>query len=177
MSNTKTPKPWLDITVNLALIVTCAFVIGTVVQARQAAPTPRPSLTDGDQLEALRAHEPDTERTISLVVSPSCRFCKESLPFYQRLTEQHRQLGAATNLQAVVADASLVEEQKELFAQHGVVVDATIVAPPAEVKVPGVPAIIVTDAEGRVLRHWIGKLDEAREQEVLRSLRAPVSAG
>jgi hypothetical protein len=104
-----------------------------------------------------------------LVVSTSCHFCKDSLPFYKQLTEAaHGKLGVI----AVLPQSQ--PEAREFLRNAGVETSQIVSASPDNVGARGTPTLLLVGKNGAIEHAWLGKLDVKGEQEVL-SLVAPKS--
>ena len=111
-----------------------------------------------------------TQRALFVVVSPTCHFCNDSMPFYKQIMDERNQKGSAVKvIAAVPADAAKPEEEKHLTSA-GVQPDALVTLDFSKIKVPGTPTLLLVDNQGKVLDIWVGKLDEPRQREVLARL-------
>jgi len=98
-----------------------------------------------------------------LVLSTSCKYCTESLPFYRRLTEQN---AAERKLNIVAAFSQEPPEASKYLIKNEISVDQVVKAEAAEIRVRGTPTLILTDRNGIVLDLWAGKLSPGMENEV-----------
>jgi thioredoxin-related protein len=167
-------KSKLDTAANIAIILVCIIAAGILIRNNFFGPKPPTPLSEakkGETLAALRDVMPaGTERALFVVVSPTCHFCNESMPFYKQLVDERNQKGSAVKvIAAVPADAAKPEEEKH-FTTAGIQPDALVTVDFAKIKVPGTPTLLLVDNQGKVLDVWVGKLDEPRQREVLARL-------
>jgi hypothetical protein len=102
---------------------------------------------------------------VVLFVSPKCRFCEESTPFYRKITS----ISANGTKRVVVSALSYdsPEVVKESLSRHQVDVDGVYRAP----RINGLsvtPILLLVDGNGVIRRVFHGKLDSSQEQDVLR---------
>lgn len=170
----KPAKSTLDTVANIAIIVTCVFLIAIFARNTFFVPKPPPPpgmAAKGDTLKALQPVLPaGSERTLVMAVAPGCHFCDESLPFYKKLIDERNQKGSALKVVAAVP-AQNPEETKKAeetkFAGAGVSPDAMVNIDFSTIKVPGTPTLLLVDNQGKVLDVWVGKLDPQGEEAVL----------
>lgn len=104
---------------------------------------------------------PRPRASVLMVISTSCHFCQESLPFYRALSGD---LQGKADLLAVLPQ-SQQEAVAYLKAAH---VDVTQVATasPSQLGVTGTPTLLLLDASGKVQEIWMGRLDESGQAQV-----------
>lgn len=136
----------------------------------------------GSRVASLQGHDFDgrvvtvpysgqTQKTLLLVFSPTCRACTENWPNWQRLMA-----GARGKARIIGVDLTNLGT-REYMKQHGaeniqVVTDvnaATIVSHSLALT----PQTLVVDAQGAVERVWSGTLRSEDVEEVLTALDAP----
>lgn len=105
-----------------------------------------------------------SKKNLVLVLSKTCRFCTESMPFYQKLA----------GLRAANEDVRLVgvlpqgpEESETYFKQSGVRADRIISAGLSDINVQATPTLLLVDENGTIIESWVGKLPPYREDEVI----------
>lgn len=104
--------------------------------------------------------------TALLVLNSQCRYCDESVPFYQQL------LAAGTRKARIVAASVEPEAQfKRYLADAGLKPDLAVHF--ERMNVPGTPTLVVIDSQGKVLRSWLGKLSSEQEDEISKLLIGP----
>lgn len=173
-AGTRTPATmaaWLQTTANIAVLVASMAVLWIAWQRTQTpTPEPPPTYAVGERIDAvdgldLRA----SPHTLLMALREDCRFCKDSVPFYQRLTAAAEgTAGRAFQLTVVSTDAQ--PALSEYLTANGVEVDRIVNIRPGALKIPGTPHLLLVDATGTVKRVWRGRLNATQEQEVLDAL-------
>lgn len=111
----------------------------------------------------------DSRRTLLLVFSPACRFCKENMPNWEAI------MGSVDKNSFRIAGISLMENGlKEYLAQYGIN-DLPIVAemdPKARAAYNLVlsPQTILIDSEGKAEKVWTGVIEGEKKAELERML-------
>lgn len=164
----------LDTIANIAIIVVCAIAAYVLIQRYFFPPEPPPrpgQVQAGEQLDPLRELVPaGTDRALVVALSPTCKFCTESMPFYKRLIDERNEKGSNVKVIAAVPAEEAKEPERQTMEQTGVNPDQLVTVDFASIKVPGTPTILLVDDQGKVLDVWVGKLDERKEKEVLKKL-------
>lgn len=159
---------------NFALIGVVVVVVGTYAHARMSRPaqsaaarieTPPPYRT-GDALaenvDAVKfAAKP---ATLLVVVQSRCKFCTQSMPFYEQLSKTPH-----ANTQIVVLTQEEAAIGRAYVTSHGFEPDAVVSIPEFK-QIRSTPTLILTDATRTVRRIWTGKLSADSEAEVLAAL-------
>lgn len=101
-------------------------------------------------------------QTLIMVLSQDCQFCVESMPFYERLTNQDR-----TGTQMIVAALPTEPSLGQYLASRGVIPDAVVFVEPGQLPVLGTPTLLVADQSGVVTHSWIGMRRTGVEERVL----------
>ena len=102
-------------------------------------------------------------RTLLLVFSPDCPACEQTFPFWEYLVE-----GAPPTLRVVglcVGDDPPPSLSFPVYTLPGA-------APECLQRVPLVPASLLVDGEGRVVRAWYGVLETGDEDVLLNEVAA-----
>jgi hypothetical protein len=169
---------WLDVFTNVAVLLVCALLV-VEVSGRYASRSPRPAVPEradvykaGDTVEAIGLQVSDATRTVVLVVSSHCGFCRNSLPFYQRLSA----MAGATKSTATRVVAVCPEPQatcSSFLADGQVQVDEVVGLPDRRIRVRGTPTVIVLDANRTISHIWTGQLDRREEEEAIQTLFGP----
>jgi thioredoxin-related protein len=177
---TETPapkRPALDTAANVAIIVACAAAvlwIGVQVKDRFSPPKapPQPGqVARGEVFPELKGVVPaGAPKALVMALSPTCRFCTESMPFYKRLVDERNAKGSAVKVIAAVPAESARAEESAKLSEAGVSTDGVVALDFAKVKVAGTPTILLVDKQGKVLGVWVGKLDGRGEKDVLKAL-------
>ena len=170
-----------DTIANVALTVMCLLVSGAVVERFLL---PKLS-TESPGTAALRSDEafadligrlavPNSKATAVIVVSSRCRFCTDSVEFYQRLVALRNESGFSGF--ATVFVGLLDEQDASAFVKANQLPMDDVRPTPQDlrVKVRGTPTLIVLNGSGRIVGSWAGKLAAARETNVITTIATVV---
>jgi hypothetical protein len=167
----------LDTLANAAIILVAIVALIVLIPKAYEVIHPHPSPFEeraakpGERIPALKAMVPaGADRALVIAVSPLCHFCNESMPFYKQLVDRRNQSGSGVKVIAAVPNAQAREDELKTFQAGGVVPDGVVPADFSSLKVPGTPTLMLVDRDGRVLGVWVGKLEESRQQDVLKRL-------
>jgi len=108
----------------------------------------------------------EAQRTLLLMVSNTCKYCTESMPFYKKLTALRRE--GIWRFIAVATEN--VETTTEYLAASGIRADQVVSVPLGTVGARGTPTIVVVDKTGHVLALWAGLLIGEKEEAVVRAV-------
>lgn len=111
--------------------------------------------------------------TLVLALKKGCHFCEESMSFYRRLQALQQAGQLNVQMMAVFPDGptdvtDIMESQKLSIRAFSAVHLDTL-------NVSGTPTLILVDQSGRVVKPWIGKQDQAGENDVIRAIGQVVS--
>ena len=163
---------YLERFANVAVIVAVVVLLGVILRGdfgRRPVPAPPMQSLVGKTVSLPGVQFPKDRSSLLLVVSTSCHFCKDSLPFYKQLTE------AARGKLGVIAVLPQSQTEAQAFLQSaGVETSQIVSASPDKVGARGTPTLLLVGKNGAIEHAWLGKLDVKGEQEVL-SLVAPKS--
>jgi thioredoxin-related protein len=108
----------------------------------------------------------DNKKTLVLYISATCRYCTESVPFYQRLIKENIKNGV--KVIAVLPQES--NEAKEYLASKNVDITQIYKASFGSIGVTATPTLLLVDASGVITDSWRGKLPPDKEEEVISKL-------
>lgn len=164
---------------NLGIVVVAILGSASLINELRATPAaqttrsaPRlsaPAPEVGSRLALTGANWAGRERTLVLVLSTTCRFCSDSMPFYQRIAAEAKRT-AAVHLTAVFPQSA--DAAKRYLAQAGLAVDEVLQVPMASLGLRGTPTLVLVDSQGVIVRVWPGRLPAALEAEVLDAVKA-----
>ncbi len=149
----------------IAVLILGYFVLerGVSFSAKLKDANSESAIIPGTKLSLRNVDFGKSEKNLVLVLSTSCKYCTESLPFYRRLTEQN---AAERKLNIVAAFSQEPPEASKYLIKNEISVDQVVKAEAAEIRVRGTPTLILTDRNGIVLDLWAGKLSPGMENEV-----------
>ena len=158
----------IEIAANLAILVVACLICTTFVSARLRSQNhsfhenPLP----GERLSIQGVNWGTHTHTLVLALSTSCHFCLDSSTFYARLS---RVRSKTVGLVAVLPQDN--QETSRYLSDHGIEVDEARQSQLTEIHASGTPTLMLVDQNGNILKTWVGKLPESKEQEVLLSIR------
>lgn len=165
MSSPLTRK--LEILSNVAVVV-AAIALCVVLVRREWFPPPQPGSPESLQgsIINIAALTPEpAERNLVLVLSQTCRFCEQEMPFYQSLSEQLR---GHASLLALFPPGE--KEPEKYLASRSVHVDRVVSGSYMELGVRGTPTLLLVDARGKIKRAWVGALAPEQHKDVIESV-------
>jgi hypothetical protein len=165
----------LEKTTNVAIIVACAFLIGTLVRnyhlssgpASRAQPIPKGSVVNLPG--AASAGQQAAAPTLVLALSKNCHYCQESEGFYQKLTALKNSSSQGLRMVAVLPESK--EEAESYLKEHGIGADVVISASVSQIGVEGTPTLMLLDRENKLQEIWVGKLNDSQETQVIDRLK------
>ncbi len=161
----------LETVANIAVILACTLFgvhYGTDLYKRaRASPPPSPYqvgdiIQDTPELGLRQAG-----MTILLVTRSSCHFCSASMPFYRRMTEAARQSG----VRVVGATSEELDANRSHLSSNKILAESVVSVEGNHIKASGTPTLILVRRNGQVVNSWVGQLQEAREGEVLNTIK------
>jgi hypothetical protein len=166
----------LEKTTNVAIIVACAFLVGTLARSYylSSRPDPRaqPSIQKGAVVKlpgAGATGQQPAAPTLVMALSKNCHFCQESMGFYQKLTALKNSSPQGLRLVAVLHEKR--EEAESYLKEHGIGADEVISAPVSQIGVTGTPTLLLLDRENKLQESWVGKLNDSQEAQVIDRLK------
>jgi hypothetical protein len=171
----------IEVTANVATIVVAALISTVVIKtyvfpntvARNAAVVSAPEVVKGKSVDgrALGVDWKRNHRTLVLAISTTCHYCKDSVPFYQKL-------GAAGNdVKMVAVLPQPVAEAQQYLGGAGVRVDDVRQVSLNTLGVRGTPTLLLVNDVGVVTDVWVGKLQPDQEAQVLTALEKKIVVG
>jgi hypothetical protein len=154
----------LDVVANLAILITCAVVGGTVLQ-RYYGPgrhvtSPR-TIKAGDRAESLPGFSyTDASATLVLHVKSTCAYCTESMDFYRRVRDA---MAGHRTLKFVVVGVEPKGTLQHYLDQHELRPDTVISAPDRR---HPTPTLMLVDTQGIVRDAWLGLQTHDGEQRL-----------
>ena len=156
-------------------VLLAAIAVMVSLAAMYFKPTAGPQLRPGIEKGEPLAHLPgfnfgESERALLIVISTSCGYCDESIPFYRQLAEARQGGGRGVRLVAVLPESEM--EVKRYMQQRQLDMAAVPAVDLKALKVAGTPILILVDGGGRVIDFWVGKLSQDTEQQLLKIVKA-----
>lgn len=157
-----------------AAIVAVALLLALALLRRFAFPDPpqppgRSDVKVGSKMALAGVDWPKSNSHLVLILQKGCRFCDESAQFYQRLAEES---AGHADLQLLAVLPQPAGEAREYLESLGVSIKEVRQASLPSIGISGTPTILLVDNFGTIKEAWPGKLSSAREEEVVRRIRA-----
>jgi peroxiredoxin len=162
-------KKILD-TVGSVIVIGVALLVGAAMVKKYFFAPDQPTISG--EVISPGTHVPlagvtwGAQRSVVLALSTRCHYCSENASFYRRLAES----AAARGIQLVAVFPETVAESRKYLDDLGVPISRVEQAHEVLQLVRGTPTLLLVDREGNVERSWRGKLQAAREAEVLAAL-------
>jgi hypothetical protein len=173
----------IELCANVGITLATLLISYTLIRGNLFRPAPtaeeRPATTrrapsQGDTLSpGTKITFPDvdfasSERTLLFVLSSSCKFCKQSAPFYQRIIQETQSI---KNLHLVAVLPQDKKESEKYLSDLGVAIEEVKQSEPESVGAKGFPTLILVDNKGAIKKAWRGKLPAEKEAEVINQLK------
>src|ERR1700679_3452326 len=155
----------LDFIANVAVIITSVVLLGFLGNfwwtSRHANLSPQAIALTGSTVHLSGVDFAQRKKTLLLVISPTCHFCRASEPFYRQLAQT---TGLKTHLVAVVP---VPQADAERFVHSSINSSLEVVSASLDdVHVEATPTLLLVDAHGRVEKAWVGQLDDSGQKQV-----------
>ena len=159
----------INLVLNLAIVLVIILIAG-VFAKNYLRPTR--SLPAQRDLRGTKVNLPGidwarNEQTLLLVLDEKCRFCTESAPFYQRLTQA---TNSKVRLVAVLPQDVVAGRQYLLNLK--VPIEDVRQSSLDAIGVGWTPTLILVNGKGEVVEAWEGMLSTERETEVFKRIEA-----
>lgn len=172
----RTYKERIEALANILIILVSILVVVVIVRqylsnsgesARTGSPPGSEEISAGKNISVEGIDWSHSRKTVLLVLSSNCRYCTQSVEFYQKLVLK-RQNGEQLRIIALFPHS--VELGRRYLADHNVYVDDV-----KEVSMPQLgtyftPTIILVDSGGKIVNSWVGKLQPDKENEIMSML-------
>jgi hypothetical protein len=155
----------LDQIANITVIVTSVALLGFLgnswYESHHAPQPPQAKALVGSTVKLSGVDFGQKGRTLLIVISPICHFCRDSEPFYRQLAET---AGLKTHLLAVLP---VPQSEAETYVHASISSSVECVsASLSQVNVRATPTLLLVDSHGKVEKAWVGKLDDEGQKQV-----------
>ncbi len=159
-------KAKLEATANVAVIL-AALAVGYVAIKERVTGSHVPRyVAAGDRLAPLPNIDWSRHRhTLVLALNSGCHYCKDSVPFYQRLAQAERPRRG--DLEIVSVFPNDPESVRQLVRDEGLSIRSVPEVSPEKLGVVAFPTLLLVDRNGRVEQSWVGLLTPRQELDVL----------
>jgi hypothetical protein len=167
----------LEKATNVAIILACVFLVGTLARnyylsRKSVGPHPLPEIQKGAVIKLPRAEptgQQPTTPTLVLALSKDCRFCHESVEFYQKLAAFKNSSPQGLRLVAVLPQSK--EDAESYLKEQKIEVDEVVSMEVTKLGVRGTPTLLLLDGQNKLEELWVGKLSGEQESQVIDRLK------
>jgi len=164
-------KPYkrINLTLNLAIILV-VILIGVVIAKnylRPARSAPAHRDFHGMKVNLPGVDWSQNEQTLLLVLDEKCRFCTESAPLYQRLTQS---MATNSRVRLIAVLPQDVAASRQYLHNLNVPIEEVRKSSLDAIGVQVTPTLILVNGKGEVMEAWAGKLSTEEETEVLKRI-------
>ncbi len=165
-------KERVEIGLNCLLIAACLVFIWSLATNQwkhwQNSPKGLQYSLRGKMLASPPGYKwPDTGALI-VGLREGCVYCKESLPFYKRISEEEKSGRLRTPALTIMPDDAV--SGKILLDEGGVALTHLYDIPLQSMRISATPTLILVDSKGEVKNAWVGELSKDQEMSVLRTI-------
>ncbi len=165
--------------INIGILATCmvlAYLLFRNYYHKPAAPPPTQRASVGEELIGKRLTLSNVDwatvnQTVVIAVKSDCAFCRDSVPFYERLS---RALASRSDVQTIVllpdGDKGIEESANYLGFNFKEVRNVSFPSTLGTLGARGVPLLLIVDKNGTVSQAWQGLLTQSSELQVLQTL-------
>lgn len=156
---------------NIAILIV-ALLLGVVLVKQYVLSPPGPpefkTVSAGEKVSLPDVNWDASRQTLLIVLSQGCHFCSESVPFYQRLTEEVK---GRSDIRVLAVLPQPPGEGQKYLDDLGVPIKDVKQAQLSSIPVRGTPTLVLVDSKGVVTDAWVGKLPADKEAEVISKLQ------
>ena len=153
------------------LVAARAFLGGSPSNDAGSWEMPPPPYTAGEHIDSMPAVI-GQGRTLLMVLSSTCRFCSQSMPFYREIRTAAPSNGdAPPRFVALHFPSDSNDTMKTYLESHAFQADEIVGLQRGMLdRVSGTPTLILVETDGTVIGSWRGLLNEVAEADVRRLL-------
>jgi Redoxin len=154
----------LETLANGSMVILAIVAAAVLIRAEFfPASSQKHALRAGDRLAVENVDWRTHRATLVLALQVGCRFCSESAPFYSKVAAALEQ----SDVHVVAVFPQTTELALKYLGRLRVPIGDVREQLLSTMNVFGTPTIILVDRNGRIVRTWIGKLNEEGEAEVI----------
>lgn len=160
----------LDRIANISIIVAVVvflFVIGRhellpPISQQQAQRLSEENQLVGKSIQVPGVQFPRNHELLMFALSTKCPYCRESLPFYEELTEKIR------GKDDLIAVFPQTQEQAQIWLKAANISVSQIVSARLDAfGISATPSLLLLDKSGKVERVWVGRLNAQGQAQLL----------
>src|SRR5690242_17504225 len=138
----------------LSFLLLTGVVTRSYVLSRRPDPATTPMVKVGELVKLPDLPLRNAESTLVLVISSSCHYCMDSLPFYKQLSAFRK--SSADRLRLLAALPEDQNSARTFLESAGIFTDGVLAKAPSELGARIVPTLLLLDRDGRLQRYWAG---------------------
>lgn len=145
--------------INIALVIVALLFGGTLARRyllNSNASNDVPPVEVGSAIKLSDVDWAKNGQTILLALSPECRYCTESAPFYQRLMTA---VAGSGKTRVIAVFSQQADKSQQYLRKLGVTVDEIRQIPLSSIGIRSTPTLLITDNAGVVTDVRVGKLN------------------
>lgn len=165
----------IDWVVNVAIIAASIAVVSLAVKSFFFSPQqPKQVSALGKHLSSVETGISLTpQKTLVLVLSNTCVYCKKSIPFYQKLLP----LAASHGYETAAIFPQSVADARAYLTQNGLTPAQVGSASLRKIPISGTPTLLVLDEKNVVIYEHSGFISDTGQNSVLNQLHLPTGQG
>jgi thioredoxin-related protein len=162
--------PKLETIANSMVIVAAGVFLFSFVRGELSKPR---ELNPGKSFALQSVNWRANQRTLVLALQEGCHYCSDSADLYRQLASEVNRCPASEHAIAVLPQPPDVARQYLDNLNIGIrdVRSASL----ESLSVRGTPTLVLVDANGKVVKAWVGKLSDDKATEVLQSMSCKAS--
>lgn len=161
----------IEIFANVAIIAV-ALILGIVLVKKfilndTSQNQVKENISVGSKVNLEKIDWAKNGRTLLLVLSKDCRFCRESTPLYQKISQE---ISQNNKIKLVAIFPQDVATAKDYLQSNSISVAEIYQNNPSSFNVRGTPTMLLVNDLGDVTDAWFGKLSKEEEVRVFERL-------
>jgi hypothetical protein len=150
-----------------ALVVSGVFLLSYLKPKTKPMPTLKAGFEKGQRLPPIPGISyGDAPKTLVIALNTNCRFCSESVPFYNRLAEAQRSNKTPVRILTVFPNSE--HEVQQYTQEHQFALTSKSAVSLQSLNIDATPTMILLDRNGTIVDFWVGKLSESAEEQVVK---------
>ncbi len=156
----------IEIAANVSIFILAILICTVLIRDRLSSRSPIEKKLVGTHILLSGFDWAKTDKTLIIVMSPTCGFCKASLPFYRKLSQGRTQ----HHFQMVAVFPEPSRSDSNYLQQASLDVDGMFGLDNTQIGPVPTPTLLLVDQHGTVSKAWSGMLPPDLEKDVLQSL-------
>ena len=156
---------------NIAIVIVCVLLCWSYLTKRNVkSANGRPGISSeqlvGLTLPTIPGYSWGSQpETLVMAIRVGCHYCADSMPFYMKLNDLERSNHLRAHLLVVMQEGKQAADQE--LNSDGLKIDRAFNQSFGPLKVTGTPTLMLANAQGRIVKGWVGELSPQGEREVI----------